>query len=78
MPCAPESDDVTDDGLWDSLRAIFAEEAIVEIVILCGFYRTVSALTNVMQLAPEAIAVHFPTPLPLPATSSGERDDGAR
>jgi len=51
-----------DDTLWTSLRAIFSEEAILEIVMLCGFYRTVSALTNVMQLAPEAIAARFPAP----------------
>jgi hypothetical protein len=39
-----------------SSRATFSEEAILKIVMLQGFYRTVSALTNVMQLAPEAIA----------------------
>jgi alkylhydroperoxidase family enzyme len=49
-----------DDALWDSLRATLTEEAILEIVMLCGFYRTVSALTNVLQLAPEAIAARFP------------------
>ena len=31
-----------DDGLWAELRARFSEEAILELLLLAGFYRTVS------------------------------------
>jgi alkylhydroperoxidase family enzyme len=49
-----------DDALWSDLREVFAEEAILEIVMLAGFYRTVSYLTNALRLEPEANAARFP------------------
>ena len=57
-----------DDALWSDLRDVFAEEAILEIVMLAGFYRTVSYLTNALRLEPEAIAARFP---PEPARPAG-------
>jgi alkylhydroperoxidase family enzyme len=49
------------DALWGSLRAAHSEEAVLEILLLNGFYRTVSILTNTLQLAPEAWAARFPS-----------------
>lgn len=50
-----------DDALWRSLRLIVSEEAIMEILMLAGFYRTVSYLTNVLRLPLEGYAARFPT-----------------
>lgn len=49
-----------DDALWADLRAEFSEEATMEILLLAGFYRTVSSLTNTLRLPLEAYAVRFP------------------
>lgn len=39
-----------DNALWAALRADFSEEALLELLLLAGFYRTVSYLTNVLRL----------------------------
>ncbi|WP_133650838.1 carboxymuconolactone decarboxylase family protein [Paraburkholderia flava] len=49
-----------DEDLWHALRAHFAEEAILEMLMLAGFYRTVSYLTNALQLPLESYAMRFP------------------
>jgi len=49
-----------DDGLWDALRTYFSEEAIIELLMLAGFYRTVSYLTNGLRLPLEASGARFP------------------
>ncbi|HET7791740.1 MAG TPA: carboxymuconolactone decarboxylase family protein [Rhizobacter sp.] len=49
-----------DDALWALLRAHFSEEAVLELLMLAGFYRTVSYLTNALRLPPEAAAARFP------------------
>ncbi|SDI29855.1 carboxymuconolactone decarboxylase family protein [Paraburkholderia phenazinium] len=49
-----------DEDLWQALRAHFAEEAILEMLMLAGSYRTVSYLTNALQLPLEAGAMRFP------------------
>jgi len=49
-----------DDALWQSLRARFTEEALLELLMLAGFYRTVSYLTNALRLPPEDGAARFP------------------
>ena len=50
-----------DDGLWQTLRADgYGDEAILELLMLAGFYRTVSYLTNALKLPLEADAVRFP------------------
>jgi alkylhydroperoxidase family enzyme len=46
--------------LWADLRAAFSEEAILELLLLAGFYRTVSYLTNALRLPPEPFAARFP------------------
>jgi len=48
-----------DDALWAELRAAFSEEAILELLLLAGFYRTVSYLTNALRLPPERFAVRW-------------------
>ena len=49
-----------DDALWAELRAIFSEEAMLELLLLAGFYRTVSYLTNALRLPLEPFAQRFP------------------
>lgn len=49
-----------DDALWRELRQVFSEEALIEIVMLAGYYRTVSCLTNALRLPLENYAARFP------------------
>jgi alkylhydroperoxidase family enzyme len=48
------------DELWSALRAEHAEEAMLELLMVAGFYRTVSYLTNALQLPLEPDGAHFP------------------
>ena len=52
-----------DDELWQSLRADFSDEAMLELLMLAGFYRTVSYLTNALRLPLEPDAARFPAPV---------------
>ena len=57
-----------DDALWDELARAFTPEAIMELLLLAGFYRTVSYLTNVLRLPLEPGAARFSentAPIPL-------------
>lgn len=45
---------------FSALKAHYEEAQILEIIQLCGFYRTVSYLCNVLALPPEANAARFP------------------
>jgi alkylhydroperoxidase family enzyme len=47
------------DALWADLTAAFSEEAILELLLLAGFYRTVSYLTNALDLPPEPFAARW-------------------
>lgn len=49
-----------DDALWQRLRAAFSEEAVLELLLLAGFYRMVSYLTNALRLPAESFARPFP------------------
>lgn len=49
-----------DDALWAELRAHYSEAALLELLLLAGFYRTVSYLTNVLRLPLEPYAARFP------------------
>jgi alkylhydroperoxidase family enzyme len=49
-----------DDALWAELRRHFGEMALIEVLMLAGFYRTVSYLTNALRLPLESYAVRFP------------------
>ena len=50
-----------DDALWAELRAQFSEDAMLELLLLAGFYRTVSLLTNALRLPLEPYAARFPS-----------------
>ena len=39
-----------DDALWAELQAAFSDNALIELLMLAGFYRTVSYLTNALRL----------------------------
>jgi len=49
-----------DDKSWANLTSHFSEEAILEILMLCGLYRMVAYLTNALRLPLEAFAMRFP------------------
>lgn len=49
-----------DDALWHSLSARFTQNAILEMLMLAGFYRTVSYLTNALRLPLERTGARFP------------------
>jgi len=53
-----------DDPLWAELREHLSEMAVVEILMLAGFYRTVSYLTNALRLPLESYAARFPGKTP--------------
>ena len=40
---------------------LFPENALIEILMLAGFYRTVSYLTNAMNLPLEDVGIRFPS-----------------
>jgi alkylhydroperoxidase family enzyme len=50
-----------DDALWSRLCADFSEEAMLELLLLAGFYRTVSYLTRALRLPLEPDAARFPS-----------------
>lgn len=56
---ALHADCTVDDALWAELRAAFSAEAILELLLLAGFYRTVSYLTNALRLPPEPFAARW-------------------
>lgn len=49
-----------DDGLWNEMRRHFTDEAVIELLMLAGFYRTVSYLTNGLRLPLEPAGARFP------------------
>lgn len=49
-----------DDQMWNELSGHFTSEALIELFMLAGFYRTVSYLTNALQLPLEENAARFP------------------
>jgi carboxymuconolactone decarboxylase family protein len=49
-----------DDALWLDLSRCLSEMAVVELMMLAGFYRTVSYLTNTLRLPLESYAARFP------------------
>lgn len=49
-----------DDALWARLAEAFGEGARIELMMLAGFYRTVSLLVNGLRLEAEPFAAPFP------------------
>ncbi len=59
--CDSLHDDCTiDDALWAQLTRHHSDEALLELLMLAGAYRTVSYLVNSLRLPPEAGARRFP------------------
>jgi alkylhydroperoxidase family enzyme len=48
-----------DDALWTALAAHLNAEAMLELLLVAGFYRTVSFLTNALRLPLEPSAARF-------------------
>jgi alkylhydroperoxidase family enzyme len=48
-----------DDELWRDLNATFTDEAIMELLMVAGFCRTVSHLTNGLKLPAEPGSARF-------------------
>ncbi|MBV8290833.1 MAG: carboxymuconolactone decarboxylase family protein, partial [Mycobacterium sp.] len=53
-------DCTVDDALWAELAADYCDEALLELVMRAGTYRTVSYLVNSLRLPPEPGASRFP------------------
>jgi alkylhydroperoxidase family enzyme len=49
-----------DAPLWSELAAEFTPEALLELLLLNGFYRTISILTNSLEMPLEDFAARFP------------------
>jgi alkylhydroperoxidase family enzyme len=54
------------DRLWTELRRDYSEGALLELLMLAGFYRTISYLTNALRLPLETFAARFPPKDPVP------------
>lgn len=50
------------EGLWGALTDAYTENAILELLLLAGFYRTVAYLTNALRLSREPLGGYFPSP----------------
>ncbi len=61
-----------DEPLWSMLRAHFDDAQLVELVVLTGFYHTISFVTNAFEIETEPGAPTFPAPL-----EGGRRSAGA-
>jgi alkylhydroperoxidase family enzyme len=48
------------DALWQALKQRFSDEAVLELLLLAGFYRSVSYLTNALRLPLEPGTARFP------------------
>jgi alkylhydroperoxidase family enzyme len=49
-----------EDGLWQELRAHFDEAQLIELVVLAGFYHTISFVVNALRIEAEPLAARFP------------------
>jgi hypothetical protein len=58
------------DRLWAGLRNEYSEEAMLELLMLAGYYRTISYLTNALRLPLEARGARFPLSGGLPEAAS--------
>ena len=48
------------DALWSALAATFSREQILEVIALCGFYRTVAYYCRALRLPTEAYGAELP------------------
>jgi alkylhydroperoxidase family enzyme len=50
-----------DDQNWQALQQSFSDEAILEILLLAGYYRTISSISKALRLPLESYAARFPS-----------------
>jgi 4-carboxymuconolactone decarboxylase len=60
------ADELADDGqltdrTWQDLAGIFEPAQLIELIILCGWYRTLSTLINTLRLPFEPWAARYPS-----------------
>jgi alkylhydroperoxidase family enzyme len=48
------------DGLWEGLREHWSDEQLLELLILAGWYRTISYVINGLRIEPEPWAARLP------------------
>ena len=48
--------------LWGALAEAYSAEALLEFLLLIGYYRTISTLTNTLHMPLESWAARFPLP----------------
>jgi len=65
-----------EDALWTELRANFAVDQLLELLVLAGFYHTISFVTNALRIDREANADRFPLSAAV-ATARGATDSRA-
>jgi alkylhydroperoxidase family enzyme len=51
-----------DDALWSELAAVWTPEQLVELVVLAGYYRTISYAVNAFAIPLEPFAARFASP----------------
>jgi hypothetical protein len=61
-----DTDDLSD-GLWAELRAEFVDSQLLDLVLLCGWYRAICYVARATRLAPEPWAPTFATVCPAAA-----------
>ena len=49
-----------DDNSWQALRRAFKDEALLEILMLAGYYRLISYFSNALRLPLESFGARFP------------------
>lgn len=49
-----------DDALWAALAATWQPDQLVELVVLAGYYTTISYVVNALGIPPEPFAARFP------------------
>jgi alkylhydroperoxidase family enzyme len=64
------------DELWAALREHFAEEQLIELVALAGFYHLISFVTNALRIPLESYGARFPHS-PAPGGAGGGRSSRA-
>jgi alkylhydroperoxidase family enzyme len=48
------------DELWEGLRRHWSDPQLIELLVLAGWYRTISGVINALQLEPEPWAARLP------------------
>lgn len=65
-------DATVSDALWDALRREWSDEQLIELIVLVGFYHTISFVTNALRIDLEDGAARFPVETPGAQASRSE------